>query len=246
MVMPDSEITSSPERRSTGPVRWGVAAVLFALAAVIGVFALAALGFFRRSERALGDVSELVSRPQPTAVVQNRAVLLRELQQASELATAIYTLETIVDERQDRTLGALVIGQTRLLYVANGQVRAGVDLAGLNAGDLEVEAGTIHVRLPAPVILDQKIDVDRSYVYDVDRSILGPPDADLQTRAERYALEKIVRSACDGRILEAANARAELTVRTLLQSAGFDRVVVVTQPPGPCRAAATPVTPTVP
>jgi len=63
--------------------------------------------------------------------------------------------------------------------------------------------------------------------------LLSFVDPDLQSRAERYALDRILRGACEGGILDEANARAELTVRTLLKSAGSREVRVEARPPEP-------------
>ena len=96
-------------------------------------------------------------------------------------------------------------------------------------------------------ILDRKIDVDKSYVYDVDRSLFGPIDPSLQSQAEQHALEQVLRSACEGGILAQANERGALAVEKLLETAGYDEVVVITRPasPGECPPSltATPAAP---
>ncbi len=220
-------------RPTTNPLRWGLAALLVSLAVVLLALTLAMVTAYRSGRQALDNFGDLFGRSQPTPVLFTQAVVLRQLQGASELATALFTMETVVTESQDRTLGELVIGQTRLLYVAHGQVRAGVDLAALDVQSVDVGENRVTVRLPPPEILDKKIDVERSYVYDIQRSLLGPVDPDLQSRAERYALDRILRGACEGGILEEANARAELTVRMLLESAGSREVRVEAQSPTP-------------
>jgi hypothetical protein len=103
------------------------------------------------------------------------------------------------------------------------------------------------VKLSAPRIHDAKIDVDKSYVYDLKKSLLGPADQEIQSRAERFALQKILAAACSEGILDQANERAALTVRTLLETAGYRSVVVQTRAaaPGSCvQAAGTPGAPT--
>jgi hypothetical protein len=100
------------------------------------------------------------------------------------------------------------------------------------------------VRLPAPAIQDASIDVRRSRVYDLERSLFGPVEPEMQTRAERYALDQIVEAACTQGILEEANTRAKLAVEALLRASGGVTVTAETTSPDAdgCRApgAATP------
>ncbi len=203
---------------------------VLALAASVAVYRV-----YQRADQMLGmprDVAALVpTQPPPTLDV--RMVMVRQMRQASELATAIYTLETVVTESQARTLGGFEIGRTDLLYVAHGEVRAGVDLGELMPGDVTIDGDRVEVRLPAPELLDRKIDVERSYVYDLRQSLLGPLDPAMQSRAEQYALDKIVRTACAEGILDDANARADAAVRGLLGGAGYRSVTVRTRPPAP-------------
>jgi hypothetical protein len=133
-------------------------------------------------------------------------------------------------------VGGYVIGTTKLLYVAYGEVRAGVNLGQLKAEDVTVADNTLRLRLPPPQILDGKIDVNRSQVYDYNRGFLGlGPDTgpQLQTVAEQEALKKIVASACADKLLEKANDRAKLVVTQLLSTTGYQQVIIETQPPAP-------------
>jgi hypothetical protein len=173
------------------------------------------------------------SRPQPTAVVASPTVIVQRLRGASDLTTAIVTVETVVDASQDQTFGPFTVGRTRLLYIAHGAVRAGVDLAQLGEADVDVSADGVTVRLPAPRILDQKVDVARSRVYDVDQSLLAPAAPELQSQAERAALVQIVRAACAEGILASANRNAATAVAALLSTASTVPVHVITRPPAP-------------
>jgi len=85
------------------------------------------------------------------------------------------------------------------------------------------------VQLPPPQILDSKIDVNRSRVYDYDRGFLnlGPDVApQLQTLAQRETLQKIVTNACDSGILNEASDRAQSVLTQLLSTAGFRQIEI--------------------
>jgi hypothetical protein len=178
-----------------------------------------------------GWLTPTVSAPQ----VDVRSVVVQQLRGASDLTTAIFAMEAVVPSRSDRTVAGYVIGSTNLLYIAYGEVRAGVDLSQITAQDIQVgEQTSLRLTLPPPQILDSKLDLTRSTVYDYDRGFLGlgPDNApSLQDQAQRQALAKIEAAACSQGLLLEANRRAQLTVEQLLATAGFRAVTVVTQPP---------------
>jgi len=123
------------------------------------------------------------------------------------------------------------IGSTKLLYVAVGQVRAGIDLAKLNQESIVVENERVCLLLPPPEILDSKIDVENSYVYDVRKSMMLAPDAfDLQSDAQRKALEEVTKAAIRCGILEMASEQAKTVLSALMSMMGFEEVEVNTRP----------------
>jgi hypothetical protein len=177
----------------------------------------------------------MLTPAQPEPQVDVRSVVVQQLRGASELTTAIFAMEAVVPTQSDRTLAGYVIGSTNLLYIAYGEVRAGVDLAELTTENVQVTGdNTIQVTLPPPKILDSKIDLSKSNVFDYSRGFLGlGPDVapELQEKAQQEALIKIEEAACQENLLAEANRRAEITVGQLLSTAGFETVTVTTQPP---------------
>jgi len=167
--------------------------------------------------------------------VDVETLVLEQIRGASELTTAVYTMQTVVPTRRDRLVAGYTVGSTTLLYIAHGEVRAGIDLSQLTPEAIEVaDTGALTVQLPPPQVLDSKIDVNRSQVYDYDRGFwgLGPDVApELQAEAQRQTLQEIVTAACSQGILQEANTHAEVALQQLLSTAGQGNVVVVTQMP---------------
>jgi hypothetical protein len=222
-----------PAQRPDG-LRRAKSAVLLGLTLLLATLAYVALGLYEKVSAVLDHparILNLAPSATATAAVMPGAALALRLRGASELTTAVHDLQTVVTVKQDRQLGGMTLGSTELLYVGIGQVRGGIDLADLGESAFQAEGSRLTVRLPAPRILDKKLDVERSYVYDQRRSLLGPLDPTLQGQAEKAALEQIWRGACEAGILRSANERAALTVRTLLEDAGYDQVLVQTQEP---------------
>ena len=197
------------------------------------------LAIWRSGNGLIRAVDALFDPPPPTAEVNIPTAIVHQVQGVSELTTAVFIMEAVVPTSAERKFGEIVVGSTKLLYVAYGEVRAGVDLSNLSADDIKVEKDTIYIYLPAPEILDSKIDVHRSSVYDYNRGFLnlGPDVAPLlQTSAQRQTLEKIVTTACHKGVLEEANDRAKLAITQLLTTAGYEKVEVKTTAPLGCAA----------
>jgi Protein of unknown function (DUF4230) len=210
---------------------------------LIAVFLLA--GIWRSGTGFVSELANLFDKPQPEPKVDIRSMVVQQVRNASELTTAVYVTETVVPTRRDRTIGGYVVGTTTLLYIAYGEVRAGVDLSALHPDDVQVNGKAITLRLPPPKILDSKIDVNRSKVYDYDRGFMGlGPDVapELQELAQRTTLEKVTESACVGGVLQQANDHAKLAIAQLLSTAGYSQLTVETQPP-PSACAASPAIP---
>jgi hypothetical protein len=213
--------------------------MLMTTGGIVLIALLFGIGVLRSGARFFEGLNALFNAPPAKPEVDVRSLVVRQIRGASELTTAVFTMEAVVPTRQDRNLAGYRVGTTTLLYIARGEVRAGVDLAQLKADDVAVVNDTIQLQLPPPRILDSKIDVNRSSVYDYDRGFLGlGPDVapQLQTLAQQETLKKIVTAACSEGVLEQANDRAELVVAQLLSTAGHKQVEVKTQspPPGTC------------
>lgn len=206
------------------------------------------IGLWQSGEQLLQALRRSITLTTTPAQVDVRSIVVQQVRGASELTTAVYSMESVVPASRERTLGGYVIGKTTLLYIAHGEVRAGVDLSALQPQQIQVNGNQITLMLPPAQILDSKIDVNRSQVYDYDRGFLGlGPDVapELQTLAQQETLQKIVQSACTDGILQSANDRAKLVVSQLLSSAGYPQVQIETQPPSStaCTPPAAPASP---
>ncbi|NJM96098.1 MAG: DUF4230 domain-containing protein [Phormidesmis sp. RL_2_1] len=199
------------------------------------VAGLAGLAFWRSGSQFIEGLKMAITPQPPEEKVDVRTVVVEQVRDVSELTTAIFTMEAVVPAQSNRKIGEYTIGKTNLLYIAYGEVRAGVDLANVSEADITPfeEGKRVKLILPPPKLLDTKIDVERSGVYDYNRGFLnlGPDRApELQSAAQQEALVEIEQAACEQDILGQANDRAELVVSQLLKSAGFEEVIVETTP----------------
>lgn len=197
------------------------------------VILLILLGIWRTSDRAMSFLGNLFVRSPVVPQVETYTPILQRIKNIQELTTTVQIMETIVPTSADRKFGEFSLATTRLLYIARGEIRAGVDLSELKDTDIKVNNQIIEIDLPPAKILDSKIDVNYSRVYDYDRGFLnlGPDVApQLQTLAQRKTLTKIVNTACNEGILNNANLKAQKTIAQLLKVSGYAQVKVNISP----------------
>lgn len=209
---------------------------------ILGI--IVGIGLWRSGEQFINGIKMALTPQPPEEQVDVRTVVVQQVQGASELTTAVFAMEAVVPATSTRTIANYEVGTTTLIYVAYGEVRAGVDLGEITPDDVRVSGETLRIMLPPPRILDSKLDVGRSDVYDYNRGFLGlGPDRapELQDQAQESALQKVTVAACEQGILQEASDRAELVVAQLLQSTGFDAVEIESRAPedNGCAAAGT-------
>lgn len=175
----------------------------------------------------------LVWRPfaEPFALRSTPSVVtaVRDL---SRLETVEYHVERVIDLRdQQSLLFGLIRTEDAILFVAVGQVTAGVDLAELRDEDVVVdrEGGTAEITLPPARILTTRVDNERSWVYARVTGTLARRDEELETEARREAERTLERAALDMGILARAQSNAERTVSTFVRSLGYTSVKVRTR-----------------
>lgn len=192
---------------------------------------------WQASDRAVSFVGSLF-KPQPVELkLDDSTAIVERLQNIQELTTTVQTIEKIVPTSAERKIGDLPIATTRLLYIARGEIRAGIDLGELSERDIALDRHSIEIDLPAAKILDSKIDVENSRVYDYNRGFLnlGPDVApQLQTLAQRNTLTEIATTACQEGIINSANIRAQESIFQLLTNLGYEEVTVNITPITSC------------
>jgi hypothetical protein len=154
------------------------------------------------------------------------ATVVERVQTLSDLVTVKYVLEKVVilDAPPQSTLGQFVQGDNRVLLLAHGIVKAGVDLKAITPADVSVSGKTITVRLPAAHITDCYLDEDQTKVIDWKLGFLRAFDKDLEQTARQQAVTDIRNAARSGGILRDAAERAQWQLAAFLHEAGYDHV----------------------
>ncbi|TFG50117.1 MAG: DUF4230 domain-containing protein [Anaerolineales bacterium] len=113
----------------------------------------------------------------------------------------------------------------RLIFVAHGEIIAGIDLGKLEPEKLEVRDGILYVQLPEAEIFVVAIDNEKSYVYDRETGLLTQGEVNLESEARRAAEIEIEKSALEDGILELASQNAESYLDRLFRDLGFPEVI---------------------
>jgi hypothetical protein len=124
-----------------------------------------------------------------------------------------------------------VEGNNRVLLLAHGIVKAGIDLKRLKPEDVLISGRKITLRLPPPQITDAYLDERQTQVIDWQRGFLRTFDKDLEQTARQNAVDDLSRGARTDGILNDAGERARLELALFLHQAGFEQVEFVDKIP---------------
>ena len=170
--------------------------------------------------------------PTPT-IYPDSVTVVKQVQSLARLETAQYTLEKVIraEVGQD-ALGGLL--GDRLLFVAHGDVIAGVDLSKLQPSDVLVGPdGQVTVIMPAAEIFVVALDNNKSYVYDRQTGLFTKGDPNLETLARQSAEVELEKAAREDGILNLAQANAGNVIDKLLRTLRFTNVTIVVATPTP-------------
>ncbi len=207
--------------------------ILFLIVATASIaagayFAVTTLrGVRSAADSVMNPVSELVRQLVVEAtpvILPNPVVIVEEINNLARLETQSYSFQDVlqIERNQDVLWGAF--GES-LLFVAYGEVIAGVDLAKMEPQDLQVLSPTkVAVRLPEAEVLVATLDNQRSYVANRDRGFLAGVDADLETTIRQEAESRMLEAALENGIIEGASDGAQNFIALFLSELGFSEI----------------------
>ncbi len=149
----------------------------------------------------------------------NTAVVLRQVQTLSQLVTVKYVMEKVVVYEDVKWFPG---GDNRVLMIAHGVVKAGVDLDKLKPEDVQVLEKKVKIKLPAAQIMDCYLDDKQTQVIERSTGLLRTFDKDLEQTARKIAVDDVRRGARAAGILKDADERALAQVEKLFQQMGLE------------------------
>ncbi len=174
-------------------------------------------------------IAVLIVRHMAGPKFANTATVVLQIQSLSELVTVKYVLEKVVAAESPKTtmLQNLLPGQDdRIILLAHGIVKAGVDLAQLHPEDVEISGEKIRIQLPRAFVTDGYLDEKATQVLDRQTGLLRTFDHKLEQQARQEAQLQIRRAAREAGIEREANERAQEQLTKFLKAFGFKEVEI--------------------
>ena len=154
----------------------------------------------------------------------DQPTVVRQIQQLQRLETVSYTMDKIISGEHANAYLPKFLAGDRLLLVVHGEVVAGINLADLRAGDVQVSGQKVSIHLPAAEVFSTRIDNARTKVYSRDTGLFSSPDPDLESEVRVEAERQLQQAALQDGILKTAKDNARTTISGMLQGFGFHEV----------------------
>jgi hypothetical protein len=151
-----------------------------------------------------------------TQINVDQLTVVRQIQQLRRLETVSYTMDKIISGEHANAYFPKFLAGDRLLVVVHGEVVAGIDLAGLQPGDVSIRGQKASIHLPAAEVFSTRIDNARTKVYSRDTGLFSSPDPHLESEVREVAERQLQQAALQDSILKSAADNARSTISRML------------------------------
>jgi hypothetical protein len=173
-----------------------------------------------------------ILRGSSTPKFANTPSVVVQIQSLSDLVTVKYVIEKVIfaETPKTTTIDQLLPGRDdKIILLAHGIVKAGVNLSRVNSEDVETSDQTIRITIPQATLTDQYLDENATQVLDRRTGLLRTYDLKLEQQARQEAVAQIARAARQSGIEREANERARQQLTTFFKSLGYKEVEVRTK-----------------
>lgn len=183
---------------------------------------------------------DLPGFPGTRTVDRSQPAVLKSIAPLKQFRAATANLQVIVDVERDASLLPSFLKGERVLFVAAGNVDAGVDFSQLDENAIRVneDRTAVEITLPAARLYDARVDPNRSRVFDRERGFIDriesvfedspTEDRSLLVRSEQKLQEA---AAADPELLATAERNTRDMLEGLLGGLGFTDVTVEFEAP---------------
>src|SRR5271170_4484106 len=159
-----------------------------------------------------------------TRINVDQPTVVHQIQQLRRLETVSYTMDKIISGEHDNAYLPKFLAGDRLLLVVHGEVIGGIDLAGLQPGDVQVQGQSVSIHLPSAEVFSTRIDNAKTRVYSRDTGLFSSPDPNLESQVREEAERQLQQAALQDGILKIADENARGTISAMLKGFGFREV----------------------
>ena len=161
-----------------------------------------------------------------TQINVDQPTVVHQIQQLQRLETVSYTMDKIISGEHGNAYLPKFLAGDRLLLVVHGEVVGGINLAGLQPGDVQIQGQKVSIHLPAAEVLSTRIDNARTRVYSRDTGLFSSPDPNLESEVREEAERQLQQAALQDGILKIAAENARSTISGMLKGFGFHEVEI--------------------
>ena len=221
MTNDNAPLVNEPEPRGKRGKSWNLHSWVLGilLGAVLTVVLVGALVWLPTGIGLLGLLrggGRQINVGQPTVV--------RQIQQLQRLETVSYAMDKIISGDHPNAYLPKFLAGDRLLLMVHGEVVAGINLTGLQPGDVVIQGLKVSIHLPAAEVFSTRIDNARTKVYSRDTGIFSSPDPNLESEVREEAERQLQQDALQDGILKIAADNAGSTISGMLKGFGFHEV----------------------
>ena len=161
-----------------------------------------------------------------TQINVDQPTVVHQIQQLQRLETVSYTMDKIISGEHGNAYLPKFLAGDRLLLVVHGEVVGGINLAGLQPGDVSIQGQKVSIHLPTAEVLSTRIDNTRTRVYSRDTGLFSSPDPNLESEVREEAEHQLLQAALQDGILKLAGDNARTTIAGMLKGFGFHEVEI--------------------
>jgi hypothetical protein len=161
-----------------------------------------------------------------TQINVDQPTVVHQIQQLQRLETVSYTMDKIISGEHGNAYLPKFLAGDRLLLVVHGEVVGGINLAGLQPGDVLIQGQKVSIHLPVAEVLSTRIDNTRTRVYSRDTGLFSSPDPNLESEVREEAEHQLLQAALQDGILKLAGDNARTTISGMLKGFGFHEVEI--------------------
>ena len=208
--------------------------IVFVVIVLAGMFAYGLVSTYTQEVVSNDPIVSLVRRitAQATPVIlPDPTTIVREVTQLARLETASFAGEKVIKSERNTDQLWGIFGES-LVFVAYGEVIAGIDLQKMEEGDIQVvDPTTVMVHLPDAEIFIATLDNQRSYVVDRDVGLFTGADPELETQVRQAGEAAVLEAAMEFGILQTADENAQEYMENFLHGLGFETVIFTPETP---------------
>ena len=152
--------------------------------------------------------------------------VLEQVKDISELNTVEMYFNEIIDFKNAKLFNNFQIPFTEksFIFTVKSKVKAGVDLSGIDEGDIAISGKSLLIQLPNPTITSKEI---LSYkVYDEKNGLFNEVTTEDTLKALELFEKDMEEQALGSGIIEKSKENTKLIIRNLFLSYGFESIEI--------------------